>query len=68
MNHSLLTADRRTHLKMLIIALLAGSAFVAAGTQARVNASEPNFAAANGPVSKANQRALYSSREIVVTR
>jgi hypothetical protein len=68
MNHSLLTADRRTHVKMLIIALLAGSAFVGIGTKAQVSALEPSFAAASGPVVKAGQLPAYSNRETVVTR
>ena len=65
MNHSLLTADRRTHVKVLIIALLAGSAFVGIGTKAQVSAFEPT---ASGPVVKAGQLPIYSSRDTVVTR
>ena len=65
MNHSLLTADRRTHVKVLIIALLAGSAFVGIGTKAQVSAFEPT---ASGPVVKAGQLPTYSSRDTVVTR
>jgi hypothetical protein len=68
MNHSLLTADRQTHVKVLIIALLAGSAFVGIGTKAQVSALEPSFAAATGPVVKAGQLPTYSSRDTVVTR
>ena len=68
MNYSILTADRRTHAKMLIIALLAGSAFVCIGTKAKVSALEPSFAAATGSVVKASQPSIYSNRETVVTR
>jgi hypothetical protein len=68
MNYSILTADWRTHAKMLIIALLAGTAFVCIGTKAQVSALEPSLAAASGPVVKASQRPIYSNRETVVTR
>jgi len=53
---------------MLIIALLAGSAFVCIGTKAQVSALESTFAAATGSVVKASQPSIYSNRETVVTR
>jgi hypothetical protein len=68
MNHSLLTANPRTHVKVLIIALLAGSAFIGIGTKAQVSALEPGFAANRGPVVKAGQPSAYSARDTVVTR
>ena len=37
MNHSIHSADRATHLKVVIVALVAGIAVVALGISARVN-------------------------------
>jgi hypothetical protein len=66
MNHSLLSADWRTHLKMLIVAILVGSAFVSVGIKARVNAFESSVAAGSGPIVKAQRPIAYSNREIVL--
>jgi hypothetical protein len=65
MNHSLLSADRGTHVKIVVVALVAALTVVIAGITAHV--SEPgNMTAAvkaNGPVVKAGAPAVYSNRE-----
>ncbi len=64
MNHSLLTADRSTHLKIVVIALVAAIAVVAVGVTARVN--EPGTATAriqDGPVVKAGKPATYTKSD-----
>jgi len=70
MNHSLLSADRGTHVKIVVVAVLAALTVVIAGIRAHV--SEPgNMTAAikaNGPVVKAGAPAVYSDREGAVTR
>jgi hypothetical protein len=63
-NHSLLTADRSTHLKIVVIALVAAIAVVAVGVTARVN--EPGTATAriqDGPVLKAGKPATYTKSD-----
>jgi hypothetical protein len=70
MNHSLLSADRGTHVKIVVVALLAALTVVIAGISAHVG--EPaNMAAAvkaNGTVVKAGVPAVYSNREGAATR
>jgi len=55
MNHSLLSADRTTHLKIASIALLGVLIVVATGIAARLTAAPV------APVIKAGQPAMYSS-------
>ena len=50
MNHSIHSADRSTHLKIVVVALFAGIVVTALGISARTNAE--------GPVSNRNSRAL----------
>ena len=70
MNHSLLSADRGTHMKIVVVALVAALTVVIAGISTHV--SEPgNMTAAvkaNGPVVKAGAPAVYSNREGAATR
>lgn len=70
MNHSLLNADRGTHVKIVVIALVAALTVVIAGVSAHVSASGNMTAAvkANGPVVKAGAPAVYSNREGAATR
>jgi hypothetical protein len=60
-NHSLLTADRATHLKIVIIALVAAIAVVAVGVTARVNeAGTATARIQDAPVVKAGKPATYT--------
>ena len=61
MTHSLIGADRTTHLKMLCVALTAAIAVVAIGISARVTGSERTHV-----VVKANKPAVYTAREISI--
>lgn len=67
MNHSLLTADRRTHFKIVAVALLAALVIVVAGVSARV--SDSGSTAARGSattVVKAGKPPVYSTRDTAV--
>jgi hypothetical protein len=69
MNHSLLSADRGTHVKIVVVALFAALTVVIAGISAHV--SEPSnmtAAKANGTVVKAGAPAVYSNREGAATQ
>jgi len=62
MNHSLATADRTTHLKVVVVALVAAIVVVAIGITARVTASDPDMARVRTEsiVVKAGAPAAYS--------
>jgi len=65
MNHSLLSADRQTHLKIVSLALAAAIAVVVIGITARVS-ENASFAArfeAGAPVFKAGKPAVYTRTE-----
>ncbi len=65
MNHSLVTADRTTYLKIVVVALIAAIAVVAVGITARV-AETDNFAArfdSNAPVLKAGKPATFTATD-----
>jgi hypothetical protein len=65
MNHSLLSADRHTHLKIVSLALTAAIAVVVVGITARVS-DTASFAArfeAGAPVIKAGKPATYTRAE-----
>ena len=70
MNHSLLSADRGTHMKIVVEALVAALTLVIAGISAHVSEAGNMTAAmkANGPVVKAGAPAVYSNREGAATR
>jgi len=70
MNHSLLSADRGTHLKIVVVALVAALTVVIASVSAHVSEPGNTTAAvkANGPVVKAGAPAVYSNREGTATR
>lgn len=70
MNHSLLSADRGTHLKIVVVALVAALTVVIASVSAHVTETGNMTAAvkANGPVVKAGAPAVYSNREGAATR
>ena len=60
MNHSLLSADRGTHVKIVVVALLAALTVVVAGISAHVSETGNMTAAVktNAPVVKAGARAF----------
>ncbi len=69
MNYSLLSADRGTHVKIVVVALLAALTVVIAGITAHVSAPGHMAAVkANGTVVKAGAPAVYSNREGAATR
>ncbi|HEV3397471.1 MAG TPA: hypothetical protein VG100_15105 [Xanthobacteraceae bacterium] len=65
MNHSLATADRTTHLKVVVVALLAAIVVVAVGITARVTAMDTETARIHtqGVVVKAGAPAAYTRTE-----
>jgi cytochrome oxidase Cu insertion factor (SCO1/SenC/PrrC family) len=64
MNHSLVTADRTTHLKIVAVSLVAAIAVVLVGITARVtdSGSSANLQA-HGPVLKAGKPAAVTARD-----
>jgi hypothetical protein len=63
MNHSLHSADRTTHLKVVAVALVAMIAVVVVGINARLADSASATARVHGPVLKAGQPAIYTSSD-----
>jgi hypothetical protein len=65
MNHSLVTADRTTHLKIVAVSLVAAIAVIVVGITARVADSGGATAKyeANGPVMKAGKPAAVTVRD-----
>ena len=65
MNHSLVTADRTTHLKIVAVSLAAAIAVILVGITARV--TDTNGATAklesHGPVLKAGKPATITARD-----
>ena len=64
MNHSLVTADRTTHLKIVAVSLVAAIAVILVGVTARI--SDTGATAkyeANGPVMKAGKPAAITARD-----
>jgi len=69
MAHSLLGADRTTHLKILAVALVAGVVFVMVGVAAHLGDFETAGAMmANQPVVKANKSTIFTTRYDVTIR
>jgi len=64
MNHSLVTADRTTHLKIVAVSLVAAIAVIVVGITARVTdtGASANLQA-HGPVLKAGKPAAVTVRE-----
>jgi hypothetical protein len=60
LNHSLLSADRTTHLKIVSVALLGAILLVAIGITARLESSQT---ATNAAVVKAGTSAIYTRAE-----
>ena len=64
MNHSLVTADRTTHLKIVAVSLVAAIAVVLVGITARVTDSGASAnLQAHGPVLKAGKPATFTTRD-----
>jgi hypothetical protein len=65
MNHSLVTADRTTHLKIVAVSLIAAIAVILVGVTARI--SDTGNASAKletqGPVLKAGKPATITARD-----
>jgi hypothetical protein len=69
MSHSLLTADPRTHVKIVVVALVGAILVVVAGIAAHVNAnSEIARLQAHGPVLKASRAVSYTGQSDAVVR
>jgi hypothetical protein len=66
MNHSIYSADKTTHLKIVVVALVAGIAVAGLGISARVNASDGYSQTAK--VIKAGQPVAISSSNASVVR
>ena len=64
MNHSLVTADRTTHLKIVAVSLVAAIAVILVGVTARVtdNGASANLQA-HGQVVKAGKPAAVTARD-----
>jgi hypothetical protein len=69
-NHSLVTADRGTHLKIAAVALLATIVVVAVGFRARTVDAGTDTARieTTGPVVKAGKPASFTSRDAAEIR
>lgn len=70
MTHSLIGADRNTHLKIVVVALVSAIAVVSIGIAARVTDSGSITAQAktDGPVLKAGKPATFTTRENTAVR
>jgi hypothetical protein len=67
MNHSIHSADRSTHLKIVVVALVAGIAVAAFGVSARMNADFTQTAQSNH-VMKAGKPVVITSSETSTVR
>ncbi len=70
MNHSLVTADRTTHLKIVALSLIAAIAVILIGITARI--TDPDIAnariEAHGPVLKAGKPSAVTVRDGIAIR
>jgi hypothetical protein len=66
MNYSIYSADRATHLKIVVVALVTGIAIAGLGLSSRVNFN-PAFTQAAG-VAKADKPFGMSSSDVLITR
>ena len=68
-NYSLATADRTTHLKIVVLSLIAGIIVVAVGIAARPTLPDMSTQLeARAPMLKAGQPVNWSARETTVIR
>jgi hypothetical protein len=67
MNHSLVTADRTTHLKIVAVSLVAAIAVILVGITARIADTGAGTATAkieaHGPVLKAGKNSVVTARD-----
>ena len=64
MNHSLVTADRTTHLKIVAVSLVAAIAVILVGVTARISDTGASAKLeAHGPVLKAGKPSTVTSRD-----
>jgi len=64
MNHSLVTADRTTHLKIVAVSLIAAIAVILVGVTARISDTGTSAKLeANGPVLKAGKPSTVTARD-----
>jgi hypothetical protein len=70
MSTSLLSADRNTHIKITVIALVAAIVLVVVGVNARIANTDLETAHVNvdGPVLKAGKPATFTSSDHAATR
>ena len=70
MNHSFYSADRMTHLKIVVVALFAAIAVAGIGISARVNADSgmTQTARASGPAVKADKPMVWTTNNNQVIR
>ena len=70
MNHSLITADRTTHLKIVAVSLIAAIAVVVIGITARISDTDVANARleAQGPVLKAGKPSAVTVRDGITIR
>jgi hypothetical protein len=59
MNHSIYSADRSTHLKIVVVALVAGIAVAGFGISARTTSSEDSYAQ--------NTRVIKAGKPVAIT-
>lgn len=67
-NYSLETADRTTHLKIVVVSLIAAIAVVSIGIAAHPRVDNALTAQANGPVVKAGKAVVYTRADGPVIR
>lgn len=71
MNSSLATADRATHVRVIVLALVGAIAVMMVGLGARapdMGSATAATAGSKGPVQKAGVTAVYSINEVTVIR
>ena len=72
MNGSLFSADRATHVKIVVLELIAATAIILGAIATRVGASNPSFHSASaqvlGPVVKAGIPLVVAATEMQVAR
>ncbi|KZD21122.1 hypothetical protein AB7714_28150 [Tardiphaga sp. 1201_B9_N1_1] len=68
MNHSIYSADRMTHLKVVIVALVAGIFVAGFGISARMNADEGYSQTASARVIKAGQPVAVTTSNASMVR
>ena len=64
MNHSIQSADRATHLKIVVVALVAGIAVAALGISARSNSGDGRTA----QIQKAGKPVVLTSSDTLIVR